>query len=210
METAIEAVLSYRDVMIPMRDGVRLATDIYIPSADGSSPASDRFPVLVTRTPYGKGGMLVASASADPSGAVGLARLGYVVAVQDVRGIHGSEGVFTGVMNNDGIGKNRDGYDTIEWLARQPWSNGAVGAWGLSYLGHTTIAAALAAPDHLKAGVLAPACDRRLHGGALYRWRVSHRGWVLDGVGRLEFDVAHAGGRARRCGGRAPRVHASG
>lgn len=159
METRVEAVLSYRDVMIPMRDGVRLATDIYVPSADGVSPSPGRHPVLVTRTPYGKAGMF-GEAAPDPNGAVSLARHGYIVAVQDVRGVRGSEGVFTGVMNNDGLGKNRDGYDTVEWLARQPWSNGAVGAWGVSYLGHTTIAAALAAPAALKAGVsLQPACE---------------------------------------------------
>jgi len=154
---AVEAVLVYRDVMIAMRDGKRLATDIYIPSYDGHAPAPGRLPVMVTRTPYGRAGF---PGAVDPNGALSLARRGYVVAVQDVRGLRGSEGTFTGVMENDGVGKFQDGYDTIEWLARQPWSNGSIGAWGVSYLGHTTIAAALAAPPHLKAGIsMQPATD---------------------------------------------------
>ena len=116
-----ESVLVYRDVMIPMRDGVRLATDIYVPAVDGAM-AAGRFPVLVTRTPYGKAGLPGTDASnSNPYGACDLVRQGYIVAVQDKRGRYGSEGTYPGLTHDDGVGQNRDGYDTVEWLAKQPW-----------------------------------------------------------------------------------------
>jgi putative CocE/NonD family hydrolase len=145
----------YKDVMIPMRDGVRLATDVYMPSDGGP------FPALITRTPYGKGGMPPPMGDpTNPFGACDLAAKGYAVAVQDKRGKYGSEGEYPGVMMNDGAGVHRDGADTVEWIAAQPWCDGKVAAWGVSYMGHTTVAAAMAAPPHLKAGMAAqPATD---------------------------------------------------
>ena len=153
-------VLVYKDVMIPMRDGVRLATDVYMPSPDGLGPPVGPLPVLVTRTPYGKGGLPPMNDPSNPYGACDLALKGYVVAVQDKRGKYGSQGNYPGVMMNDGTGVHRDGADTIEWLAGRPWCDGQAAAWGVSYMGHTTIAAAMAAPPHMKAGMAAqPATD---------------------------------------------------
>jgi putative CocE/NonD family hydrolase len=148
-------VVVYKDVMIPMADGVRLATDIYLPS--GAGP----FPALLTRTPYGKGGMPPPMGDpSNPYGAAELAARGYAVAVQDKRGKYGSEGAYPGVMMNDGAGVHKDGADTVEWLAAQPWCNGKVAAWGVSYMGHTTMGAAMASPAHLMAGMSAqPATD---------------------------------------------------
>lgn len=152
-----ETVLVYKDVMIPMRDGIRLATDVYMPPPGGSGP----LPALVTRTPYGKAGLPAPMGEpSNPYGAAELALKGYAVAVQDKRGKYGSEGDYPGVMMNDGTGVHQDGRDTVEWLAGQPWCDGSVGAWGVSYMGHTTIAAAMASPPHLKSGLAAqPATD---------------------------------------------------
>jgi putative CocE/NonD family hydrolase len=123
------------DVMVPMRDGVRMRTDITRPQGEG------RFPVLVHRWPY-------SPEMADmATGMRSLARNGYAVVVQHVRGQFGSEGVFypSGPDDID------DAYDTIEWAAAQPWSNGKVATYGGSYSGFTQWAAALAQPPHLVA-----------------------------------------------------------
>lgn len=131
-----EATVS-KGVMVPARDGIRLATDIYRPARAGE-PAAGQFPVLVTRTPYGK--------NAGEAGAKFFAERGYVVLVQDVRGRYDSEGTFY-IYAADG----KDGYDTIEWAARQPWSNGMIGTFGSSYQAGNQNSAALEKPPHLKA-----------------------------------------------------------
>jgi predicted acyl esterase len=115
---------------IPMRDGVRLSTDFHIPLG-----AALPLPVILIRTPYGKNG------STPPLCAV-FPEQGFILAYQDVRGRHESEGVF---VANAGP-EREDGYDTLEWLAAQPWCNGKIGAWGSSYLGET--AARLSAMRH--------------------------------------------------------------
>lgn len=121
------------NVMVPMRDGTRLATDLFFPNTPGEPR-----PVLLSRTPYGK-------LLRRPDWHRYLAA-GYVLAVQDVRGRHDSDGEFYPVMN-EGL----DGYDTIEWLAAQPWCNGRVGTMGGSYSGWVQWAAARERPAHLQA-----------------------------------------------------------
>ena len=121
-----------RTEMIPMRDGVKLSTDIYLPEGTG------KFPVLVCRTPYGKAGVR--------GDAVYLAKHGYVVLAQDVRGRFASPGDFYGFVN-----EGPDGYDTIEWAASQPWSDGQVGTFGASYLAWDQYFAAMLRPPHLQA-----------------------------------------------------------
>ena len=132
-------VVQMRDVMVPMRDGVRMATDIYLP-AQGGRPLPGPFPVLLSRTPYGKAG----------TGGVATARLmashGYADVIQDVRGRFASEGRFY-LKTSEG----RDGYDTVEWIAQQPWSNGKVGSYGGSYLAETQTSMAVLRPPHLAA-----------------------------------------------------------
>jgi putative CocE/NonD family hydrolase len=118
-----------------MRDGVILRADVLLPSADG------KFPVLVYRTPYGKD----RGPSEWTTFNKAVAR-GYVVVIQDVRGRYASEGEFAAYQN-----EGRDGYDTIEWAAAQPWSNGIVGTFGLSYPGAVQWLAAVENPPHLKA-----------------------------------------------------------
>ena len=122
-----------RDVEAEMRDGVVLRADVYRP--DTSEP----LPVLLQRTPYGKGWSQV-------SFALMAAERGYAVAIQDTRGRWASEGdgyPFVHEMN--------DGYDSVEWVARQPWSDGQVGMYGGSYVGYTQLAAAAMRPPSLKA-----------------------------------------------------------
>lgn len=102
---------SKQTVLVPMRDGVKLATDVYLPSTRGA------FPVILARTPY------------DKNGAAGLGKdgtsRGYAVVAQDVRGRFASEG------ENMPFDRDvTDGRDAIEWVARQPWCNGPIGTWG--------------------------------------------------------------------------------
>ena len=108
-------------ILIPMRDGLELSTDLYFPEASG------QLPVVLLRTPYDKNTYREEEQAAPHL----FSGQGYVVAVQDKRGKYESyKGVYS-VTGEDGI----DGYDTVDWLARQPWSNGRVGTFGCSYLG---------------------------------------------------------------------------
>ncbi len=135
------------DVMVPMRDGVRLATDIYRPAREGRA-VDGRFPTLLCRTPYG-----TSFRNPDATGygcseepARSMARHGYVVLTQDVRGRFDSEGEFYAYVN-----EGPDGYETVEWAAAQPFSNGDVGTFGASYYAATQNALAAERPPHLKA-----------------------------------------------------------
>ena len=134
-----DAVIS-RDVMVPMRDGVRLATDIYRP-ASGVDPLGGSFPTLLVRTPYDK-------SSPDTVEKKGLyfARRGYAVVIQDCRGRYASEGEFYFLAQ-----EAEDGFDTMDWLSHQPWSNGKVGTFGTSYLAWVQNALAALNPPNLAA-----------------------------------------------------------
>lgn len=132
-----------RDVMIPMRDGTRLATDLFMPAVARPVPA------IIERTGYSKEHSPIHwTLSAEY-----FAARGFAVAIQDVRGIHGSEGAYY-PWRDDGWGEHQDGFDTIEWLAAQPWCSGKVGMFGGSYAGATQLRAAVAAPPHLAALVV--------------------------------------------------------
>src|SRR4051812_17733639 len=123
-----------RSVMVPMRDGGKLATDVYRP-ADGAGP----FPAILMRTPYNKTG------SAGPANF--FASHGYVVVVQDVRGKFASEGQFR-VYEGDAT----DWTDVFDWVGAQPWSTKRIGTFGCSYLGEQQIIAAQARhPMHIAA-----------------------------------------------------------
>ncbi|MBI4540086.1 MAG: CocE/NonD family hydrolase [Gemmatimonadetes bacterium] len=138
-----EVVLFKENVMVPMRDGVRLATDIYRPARNGQ-PVDGKFPLLNHRTGYNK------KSERFVEQAQYFARHGYVVALQDDRGTYASEGTQTKY-----IGFGKDGYDAIEWLATNlPYVDGQVGMWGTSYGAHTQGTAAILNPSHLKTLVL--------------------------------------------------------
>lgn len=121
-----------QEFMVPMRDGVKLATNVYLP--DGPGP----FPIVLSRTPYGK--------DQGRGDAESINKAGYARVVQDCRGRFKSEGKYLPWENDI-----EDGYDTLEWLAKQPWSNGKVGMTGGSALGITTHLAAMSGHPALKA-----------------------------------------------------------
>jgi putative CocE/NonD family hydrolase len=143
-----------KDIAVPMRDGTVLKADLYRP--DGP----ERLPVLLNRTPYGKSGPMLRQAM-DPLRA---ALNDYNVVIQDCRGRYRSEGQWTCFLS-----ELEDGYDTIEWAARQPWSDGKVGTWGSSYMGVTQWLAASQAPPSLKA--MAPSLTASNY----------HDGWTYQG-----------------------------
>jgi uncharacterized protein len=157
-------VIVERDVMISMRDGVRLAMDIYRPALEGK-PVPGTFPTLIERTPYDKRRLsLIATAKF-------FAARGYVCIMQDVRGRFQSGGDWVFLLN-----EGPDGVDTIEWIAQQPWSDGQVGTIGLSYSTATQQSAAVLNPRGLKA-------QFHLDGGYNYFYRtIRHSGAFEIGV----------------------------
>jgi hypothetical protein len=154
-----------------MRDKVTLRADIYRPKADG------QFPVLLQRTPYNKSGEVAFGLKAAASG--------YVVIVQDVRGRYTSEGDFYTFRH-----ESNDGYDTVEWAAALPYSNGKVGMWGGSYVGATQMLTAIAHPPHL-AGICPVVTASNYHenwtyqGGAFEQW--FNQSWT-SGLAQDTFD----------------------
>ena len=137
MEDSLYDLVIEEDRMTSMRDGVRLSCDIYRPSRKGQ-PLAEKLPVLLERTPYGK------DRAEKPDRASFFARHGYIVIEQDCRGCFNSEGELYLLVN-----EAEDGYDTIEWIASQPWSNGKVGMYGTSYQAWVQSAAATQNPPHL-------------------------------------------------------------
>ncbi len=150
-----------------MRDGVVLRANVWRPASDGP------FPVLVYRTPYGKDGT-----ESWYSTHLRAVERGYAVVIQDVRGRHASEGEFLPYEN-----EGRDGYDTIEWAARQSWSDGAVGTFGLSYPGAVQWLAALERPPHLKAMVPAMTfASPRMFFYSNGVWDLSWLAWIHNSI----------------------------
>ena len=127
------------NIMVPMRDGTKLATDLYIPDSPG------RHPLVLERTPYDKNNATMMWTDAHSY----LAERGYVVAIQDVRGRYASEGTWYPLVD-DGWGKNQDGRDTVEWLGEHPVCNGSIGTFGGSYSGNTQYLMAPTRPRGLK------------------------------------------------------------
>ena len=138
-----------RNEAAKMRDGITLRADIYRPKAEG------KFPVLLVRTPYDK-------RNETNFGLKGAAR-GFVVIAQDVRGRFESEGEWYTFVH-----ESQDGYDTVEWAAALPYSNGKVGMFGGSYVGATQFLTALAKPPHL-AGICPNVTASNYHDGWTYQ-----------------------------------------
>jgi putative CocE/NonD family hydrolase len=169
-----------QNVMVPMRDGVRLATDLYWPDrADGD------LPVILIRTPYDK-----RRHGEDAGDERFFAANGFVVAVQDVRGKFASEGEFV-VSASD----PEDGYDTLDWLAAQRWCNGRIGTYGCSYLGENQLQLArLQHPNHAAmipkaaAGAYRPRMFGLRTGGALELMEAVH--WLGTHQARTQRRVA--------------------
>ncbi|HSZ23825.1 MAG TPA: CocE/NonD family hydrolase [Candidatus Sulfotelmatobacter sp.] len=148
-------IIVERNIEVPMRDGCVLRADLFRPDTP------DKLPVLLNRTPYNKAMPGVFTGTLD---ALRAAEAGYNVMVQDCRGRFASAGVW-----NCFTDEARDGYDTIEWAARQGWANGNVGSYGASYMGATQWLAATTAPPSLKA--MAPSITASDY----------HDGWTYQG-----------------------------
>jgi uncharacterized protein len=169
-----------RSVPVTMRDGVVLYADIYRPQSPG------KFPVLLERTPYNK--------DSSVNFAIRAAAHGYVVIVQDVRGRYKSAGEWYPFKH-----ESEDGYDTVEWAAALPYSDGKVGMFGGSYVGATQMLAAIAHPPHL-AGICPVVTASNYHdnwtyqGGALAQWFDESwtTGLAQDTVNRYLATVSNA------------------
>lgn len=156
-----------KNVAVPMRDGTVLRADLLRPKDNG------RFPVLVYRTPYGKEDALKEYTTSKRA-----VERGYAVVVEDVRGRYASAGEFLAYQQ-----EGHDGYDTIEWAATQPWSNGSVGTFGLSYPGAVQWLAAVETPPHLKAMV--PAMTFSTPQNFFYAggtWDMSWIDWIWNNI----------------------------
>src|SRR4051812_14151631 len=160
------AAQTYR---VAMSDGVKLATDVYLPTT-GAPP----FPTILVRTPYGKAGGKGIAGNLCPQG--------YAVVVQDMRGRFDSEGHHAIIFGNDGLGgKHQDGHDTIDWITQQRWSNGKIGTWGGSALGIVQNMAAPNAPRALQGQVVIMAFSDYYHQAAYQGgvWRKEMlEGWL--------------------------------
>ena len=153
-----------RGVAVPMRDGVVLRAEVYRPKAPG------RYPVVLERVAY------ELSARCREDGEY-LAARGYVFVGQNVRGAFASGGAFT-LLRDDGWGARQDGYDSVEWAAAQPWSDGKVALLGGSYSGFTQYLVAPARPPHLRTLFVREA------GGDVYRDLVFRDGAYMLALGR--------------------------
>ncbi len=149
-------VKTQKNVMIPMRDGTRLAADIFLPDVEG------KFPAVLEYIPYRK------DDRTTPGHAIHhyFAQRGIAGVRLDIRGTGASEGF---VIDEYPPIEHQDGYDAIEWLAKQSWSNGKLGMWGISYGGYTSIQVALTQPPSLKAIAPMYATDDRYSDGDQYR-----------------------------------------
>lgn len=149
-----------QNVPVRLRDGVVLRADVLRPGETG------KYPTLVYRTSYGKD-----AAQSEYTAFRYAVEHGYAVVIQDVRGRYHSDGEFRPYEN-----EGKDGYDTIEWAAAQPWSNGAVGTFGLSYPGAVQWLAAVQNPPHLKAMV--PAMTFSTPQNFFYAWGTWDMSWI--------------------------------
>lgn len=138
-------------LMIPMRDGVELPTDIYLPS-----PEARNLPCILLRSPAGR--------NSHWKGFGAMAKLGYVVAIQDTRSFNDPTGKTLPYIT-DGWGKLQDGYDTVEWLAKSPYTNGKIGTCGSSAVGITQLLLAPSAPPSLKCQYISVAASSLYHQG---------------------------------------------
>ncbi|MBI4876417.1 MAG: CocE/NonD family hydrolase [Acidobacteria bacterium] len=174
LTAAAEPYVVEKNVMVPMRDGVKLATDVYFPARDGARLAG-KFPVVMERTPYNKDG-------AERSWAAYYAGHGYVSVSQDTRGRYASEGIWQ-MMTSDVA----DGHDTAAWIVRQPWSDGGIGTLGTSYPGGTQHALALSNPPGLKAMVPVDAVSNAGYFGMRYGGAFELRffNWIFTTGGSL-------------------------
>jgi len=160
--------------MVPMRDGIRLSTDLYFPQNAGKN-----LPVILIRTPYSKKNHRDREQRAE---AYTFASYGFVVAVQDCRGKFESEGIYSPPAGQEA----EDGYDTVDWLAKQSWSNGKIGTFGCSY--PAEVQAAQAPLRHPNLTCMIPQCGPMIGAAnGRYRYWSGFKGGVLDLAASLSW-----------------------
>ena len=169
---AYQADAATTETMVPMRDGVELATDIYLPAGKGP------WPCILSRSPYNKDG--------NRNAAEQFVEEGFVFVAQDCRGRFKSHGKYDPFRTD-----HHDGYDMVEWIASQAWSNGKVGMLGGSALGITSNLAATQTPPHLVCAfvIVAPASARRntVYMGGVYRKEMNN-GWLTAMNAKFAID----------------------
>ncbi|UCD49960.1 MAG: CocE/NonD family hydrolase [Phycisphaerales bacterium] len=169
-------------VMVPMRDGIRLATDVHRPDGDGPWPA------VLIRTPYNKDGVREFASEAT--------KRGYALVAQDFRGRFASEGEDDPVFLHGGWGDHQDGYDTVEWIAQRDWSNGKVGGYGVSAPGIALNMMAPSRPPHLVCCYASVAFSSMYHQGAYqggaFRRSLLEKWLALSGFGPKNLETFRA------------------
>ena len=168
------------DVRIPVRDGLELSANLWLPVA-AAGAGSERFPVILEMIPYGKDNW---RRNADTARGEWLAARGFALCRLDVRGTGSSPGV---ALDEYTEAETQDGYDAVEWLAAQPWCTGNVGMWGISYGGFTAIQVAKLRPPHLRAILPMYATDDR------YRDDVHIRGGCVTASEKCQYAVSQLG-----------------
>ncbi len=168
------------DVRIPVRDGLELSANLWLPAPRPEAP-DERFPVILEMIPYGKDNW---RRNSDTARGEWLAARGFALCRLDVRGTGSSPGV---ALDEYTEAETLDGYDAVEWLAAQPWCNGNVGMWGISYGGFTSIQVAKLRPPHLRAILPMYATDDR------YRDDVHIRGGCVTASEKCQYAVSQLG-----------------
>ncbi|MFN8630849.1 MAG: CocE/NonD family hydrolase [Chloroflexota bacterium] len=166
------------DVRIPVRDGLEMAANLWLPKP---SHEGERFPAILEMIPYGKDSW---RRNSDTGRGEWFAARGFALCRLDVRGTGTSQGLALDEYLPD---QTRDGYDAVEWLATQDWSNGSVGMWGISWGGFTSIQVAMLRPPHLRAILPMYATDDR------YVDDVHYRGGCATASEKSQYAVSQLG-----------------
>ena len=169
------------DVRVPVRDGVELSANLWLPLPRPGAADGERFPVILEMIPYGKDNW---RRNSDVARGEWLAARGFALCRLDVRGTGSSPGIAEDEYTE---AETRDGYDAVEWLAAQPWCSGNVGMWGISYGGFTSIQVARLRPPHLRAILPMYATDDR------YRDDVHIRGGCVTASEKSQYAVSQLG-----------------
>jgi uncharacterized protein len=168
------------DARIPVRDGLELSANLWLPVPPAGDPV-ERVPAILEMIPYGKDNW---RRNADTARGEWLAARGFALCRLDVRGTGSSPGIADDEYT---VAETQDGYDAVEWLAAQPWCNGNVGMWGISYGGFTSIQVAALRPPHLRAILPMYATDDR------YRDDVHIRGGCVTASEKCQYAVSQLG-----------------
>jgi putative CocE/NonD family hydrolase len=168
------------DVRIPVRDGLAMTANLWLPKPRPDRP-DETFPALLEMIPYGKDSW---RRNGDTGRGEWFAARGFALCRMDVRGTGGSPGIALDEYLPD---QTSDGYDAVEWLAAQPWCNGKVGMWGISWGGFTSIQVAMLRPPHLRAILPMYATDDR------YRDDVHVRGGCVTASEKSQYAVSQLG-----------------